>query len=104
MKTLYAFEEELLETGYDFEPKQEGYRIDDLNKEDRSMLSGMLYVLHTFLPAWKGDLEEENEGFGILGKIANECLDKAYRKLENSFESEVREIVVSCLDRYKERE
>lgn len=102
MNVLYEYEQELLDAGYDFEPKQEGYNIDNLNEEDRGLLSGMLYVFYDILPAWKLICQETN--FGTLGKIFNEYLDESYKKLEEVFLMYVQDFVVGCLDGYEEEE
>lgn len=98
MKAKYKFEQELLESGYDFEPANEGYNIDDLNEEDRAELSGMLRVFFNTLPCWKLDCEEQADECGTIGKIAKEYLDKVYEQLVALFTCDVQEFVVGRLD------
>ena len=104
MIARYTFEEELLDAGYDFEPHQEGYCIDDLKEEDRAMLGGMLYTFFHILPAWKLRLSETYEPFGLVGQIFNECLEESYKVLLADFTRDVREFVVDCLDEYETEE
>ncbi len=104
MKAIYEFEAELLEAGYDFEPANDGHNIDDLNEEDRTLLSGMLQVFFTTLPSWKLDCEELASRCGTVGQIAKEYLDTIYEQLVAVFTCDVQEFVVGCLDGYDDEE
>lgn len=104
MKAFYSFEQELLDSGYDFEPIQQGYDIDDLRAGDRQELSGMLWVLFKTLPAWKLRMETKYAIQGTLGKIAAEQLNREWDELEKYFLADVRDFVVSCLDDYESEE
>ncbi len=103
MEPIYGFEERLLKD-YDFEPKIKGYSIDDLKKEDRHELSGMLYVLEGTIKAWKDEVESELEDKGTLGKIAEEAFQKAYEMLINNFIVDVHQFVIDTLDGYEHEE
>lgn len=98
MKAIYNFEEALMQE-HIFEPRQEGYNIDDLNEKDREHIAGMIWVL-TVIKMWKFDCEQENENNGTVGKIHDEYLQKAYEKLVQELEEGIQQTVVSMLDSY----
>lgn len=104
MKPIYYFEEELLKT-HNFEPEQEGYCIDELAKEDRAMLGGILYALYACLPAWKEKCEAQIEEASVVpavGNIAKEYLNSLHKELEAVFVSSVQDFAVNCLDALEE--
>ena len=100
MTPLYEWEETLIKERY-FEPLKDGYKIDNLMRNDRNVIAGMLYTLYWVIEDWREKEEKRNRQNGIMGMIANEHLAPSADRLEELFMSRIRGFIVDAIDAKK---